>query len=71
MVVHHINGVKWDNRPSNLQTINQELNVAYAIGRPIVASCVRGDGGVVMEAWFATSQWPHAADFLILYRVIL
>ena len=47
MMVHHINGVKWDNRPSNLQIINQELNVAYAIGRLIVARCVRGDGGVV------------------------
>jgi hypothetical protein len=24
-----------------------------------------------MEAWLATSQWPHAADFLILIRAVL
>jgi hypothetical protein len=47
MAVHHINGVKWDNRPSNLQTVTQALNTAYAIGRPVFAHCVRGDGGVV------------------------
>jgi hypothetical protein len=47
LVVHHINGVKWDNRVTNLQTIPHELNVAYARGTTIVARCVRGDGGVV------------------------
>jgi hypothetical protein len=47
MVTHHINGVRWDNRVINLQRVNQELNVGYARGRPIVTRCVRGDGGVV------------------------
>ncbi len=47
MEIHHINGVRWDNRPVNLQIIPHALNVAYAHGRPIIARCVRGDGGVV------------------------
>jgi hypothetical protein len=49
MEIHHkkLNGIRWDNRPANLQIIPHALNVAYAHGRPIIARCVRGDGGVV------------------------
>ncbi len=51
MEVHHINGVRWDNRPVkygiNLQSITQTLNHAYAHGRPIIVRCVRVDEGVV------------------------
>ena len=52
--VHHINGVRWDNRPQDLQSIPHGLNVAYALGRPIVARCVRGGGGVVMHVSLAS-----------------
>jgi hypothetical protein len=45
MDTHHLNGVRWDNRVVNLQIVPHDLNVAYARGMPIVARCVRGDGG--------------------------
>ena len=48
LVVHHINGVKWDNRVTNLQIITNEMNLAYGHGwgRGVVrylsvASCCR------------------------------
>ena len=44
------------------QTVTGELNVAYAVGRPIVARCLRGGGSV------ATCQYPHAADFSIFIK---
>jgi hypothetical protein len=36
-----------NHRPANLQIIPQALNIAYALGHPIIARCVRGDGDVV------------------------